>query len=73
MGLVDAYAAELFNLADMVLEDCGLGAGVETVEFGEVVHLDVVDDSWSKANGFVNFAFYNHNDGTYHLRRPAGL
>lgn len=73
MILVDAYAAEFFNLVNVVLQDGGLGASMEAVELGEVVHLDVVDDSWSKAIGFVSFAFYDHNDGMYHLRRPAGL
>lgn len=39
------YSAESFDLSDMVSQDWRLLSCVETIKFGNVVHLNIVLDS----------------------------
>jgi hypothetical protein len=49
-----AFAAEGFDLFDVVLQDGGLCTLVVAVELGEVVHLHVVFDSLGEPGGSAN-------------------
>lgn len=55
-----AFATEGFDFVNVVLKDGGVLTVVVTVEFGNVVDLDVVDDAGSqgaKAGGAVAIVF----------------
>lgn len=69
------YLAESLNLVDVVFEDCGVLALVETVELGNVVNLDVVlyASILGKTGLLVSHQVAFRLAVFAHFLRPAGL